>query len=468
MNIRIFDYIVLRSNPVRNLPIRWAGMPIRRYDTPISAIHHIKMKELIDWLPPELASLPRYAVALAIGLLMGLERERNPAAKAGLRTFALTALLGVLTAHLATALGELWLIAVGLFLIGTMMIVAYLNSIHQKEDPGTTTVTALMLCYGLGVMVWQGESQLAVMLGIVSTMLLYFKPELRGLSERSSRCDLLAVLQFAVLSLIILPLVPNRDYGPYGALNPYQIWWMVVLIAGVGLAGYIALRLVGQRRGAVVLGLLGGLVSSTATTLAFSRHARSNSAMMPVAVIVIVLANLVVLIRLGVLATVVAPSVLPQLLPVLIGGLVIGGLGSAYGVHKLQPHGGIPELTMDNPTELRQALGFGLMYAVILLAAAWLSEWLGARGLYGVALVSGLTDVNAITLSSLRLHNLGTLPASVVVNTVTLAVLANLVFKSILTLSIGGRQMARHAVAGMATAGLGLIAAWAIIRGFSA
>jgi len=141
MNIRIFDYIVLRSNPVRNLPIRWAGMPIRRYDTPISAIHHIKMKELIDWLPPELASLPRYAVALAIGLLMGLERERNPAAKAGLRTFALTALLGVLTAHLATALGELWLIAVGLFLIGTMMIVAYLNSIHQKEDPGTTTVT---------------------------------------------------------------------------------------------------------------------------------------------------------------------------------------------------------------------------------------------------------------------------------------------------------------------------------------
>ena len=283
------------------------------------------MNELIPWLPAELASLPRYVVALAIGLLMGLERERNPAAKAGLRTFALTALLGVLAAHLATALGEQWLIAVGLLLVGAMMIAAYLRDPQPEGDPGTTTVAALMLCYGLGVLVWHDEIQLAVMLGIAATMLLYFKPELRGWSQHMTRRDLLSVLQFAVLSLIILPLVPNRNYGPYGALNPYQIWWMVVLIAGVGLAGYAALRLVGQQRGAVMLGLLGGLVSSTATTLAFSRHARASSAMLPIAVIVIVLANLVVLVRLGVLAAVLAPGVLPQLLPVLIGGLVIGG-----------------------------------------------------------------------------------------------------------------------------------------------
>jgi len=401
------------------------------------------MKELINWLPPELASLPRYVVALAIGLLMGLERERNPAAKAGLRTFALTALLGVLAAHLATTLGELWLIAVGLFLVGAMMIAAYLQSPPQDGDPGTTTVAALMLCYGLGVMVWHDEIQLAVMLGIVSTMLLYFKPELRGWSQRMSRHDLLSVLQFSVLALIILPLVPNRNYGPYGALNPYQIWWMVVLIAGVGLAGYAALRLAGQERGAVMLGLLGGLVSSTATTLAFSRHARASRDMMPIAVIVIVLANLVVEVRLGVLAAVLAPGVLPQLLPVLIGGLVIGGLGAIYGVRRLHPQGEMPALAMANPTELRTALGFGLMYAIVLLAAAWLSDWLGTRGLYAVALVSGLTDVDAITLSSLRLYDLDKLPVAGVVNVVTLATLANLAFKSLLTLVIGGWQMAR-------------------------
>jgi len=427
------------------------------------------MSELINWLPAELASLPRYVVALAIGLLMGLERERNPAAKAGLRTFALTALMGVLTAHLATALGELWLIAVGLFLVGAMMIAAYLHAPQQPDgDPGTTTVAALMLCYGLGVMVWHDEIQLAVMLGIAATMLLYFKPELRGISQHMSRRDLLSILQFSVLALIVLPLLPNENYGPYGALNPYQIWWMVVLIVGVGLAGYAALRLVGQQRGAVMLGLLGGLVSSTATTLSFSRHARASSTMMPVAVIVIVLANLVVLVRLGVLAAVLAPGVLTQLLPVLIGGLVAGGLGAAYGVHRLRPQGEMPALAMGNPTELRPALGFGLMYAIVLLAAAWLSDWLGTRGLYAVALASGLTDVDAITLSSLRLHNLGKLTEAVVVNVVILAVLANLVFKSALTLVIGGWQMARHAIAGMGTVGLGMVAAWAIMRGFSA
>jgi len=427
------------------------------------------MTELIAWLPAELASLPRYVAALAIGLLMGLERERNPAAKAGLRTFALTALLGVLAAHLATALGELWLIAVGLFLVGAMMIAAYLHAPQQPDgDPGTTTVAALMLCYGLGVLVWHDEIQLAVMLGVAATMLLYFKPELRGLSQQLSRRDLLSVLQFAVLALIILPLLPNQDYGPYGAINPHHIWWMVVLIVGVGLAGYAALRLVGQQRGAVMLGLLGGLVSSTATTLAFSRHARASSEMMPVAVIVIVLANLMVLVRLGVLTAVLAPEVLSQLLPVLLGGLIAGGLGAAYGVRRLQPQGTLPTLAMGNPTELRPALGFGLLYAVVLLAAAWLSDWLGTKGLYGVALVSGLTDVDAITLTSLRLHNLDKLTVTVAVNVILLAVLSNLVFKSLLTLAIGGWKMARHAVAGMGALGLGLVAAWAIIHGFSA
>ena len=374
----------------------------------------------------------------------------------------------MLAAHLATALGDLWLIAVGLFLVGAMMIAAYLQSPPQDGDPGTTTVAALMLCYGLGVLVWHDEIQLAVMLGIASTMLLYFKPELRGLSQHMTRRDLLSMLQFSVLALIILPLLPDRNYGPYGALNPYQIWWMVVLIVGVGLAGYAALRLVGQQRGAVMLGLLGGLVSSTATTLSFSRHARASSAMMPVAVIVIVLANLVVLVRLGVLAAVLAPEVLTQLLPVLLGGLVAGGLGAAYGVHRLRPQGEMPALAMGNPTELRPALGFGLMYAVVLLAAAWLSDWLGTRGLYAVALASGLTDVDPITLSSLRLHNLDKLTVAVVVNVVTLATLANLVFKSALTLVIGGWQMARHAIAGMGAVGVGMIAAWAIMRGFSA
>jgi uncharacterized membrane protein (DUF4010 family) len=424
------------------------------------------MHELASGLPPELHVLPRYLIALAIGLLMGLERERNPTAKAGLRTFALVALFGVIASHLAEAAGSPAVIVAGLLLVGGMMIAAYLRQPADAEDPGTTTIAALLVCYGLAVLTWLGETQLAVMLGIGTTVLLYFKPELRGLSTRLTRRDLLSVLQFAVLSLIILPLLPNRNYGPYGALNPHQIWWMVVLIAGVGLAGYAALRVFGQKHGVALLGLLGGLVSSTATTLAFSRHARASEAMGRIAVIVIVLANLVVLLRLGVLTTLVAPEIVRQFYPVLAGGLVSGSLAAWYGIGRLRPEGETPELTLSNPTELRTALGFGVLYALVLLAAAWLSDVAGSRGLYAVALVSGLTDVDAITLSSLHLFQLDRLTASEAVDAITLAVLANLGFKSALALVLGGWKMMRHAAAGMGAVALGLIAAWAIMRGF--
>jgi uncharacterized membrane protein (DUF4010 family) len=383
-----------------------------------------------------------------------------------LRTFALCALFVVLVSHLAALSAQPWLIGVGMLLTGGLIIAAYARRAPANDDPGATTIAALLLCFSLGVLIWFGQIQLAVILAIAVTALLYFKPELRGISQHLTRRDLLSILQFALLSFIILPLLPNKNYGPYGALNPYQIWWVVVLIAGVGLVGYAALRLLGQRRGAVMLGLLGGLVSSTATTLAFSRHARDSSAMLPVAVIVIVLANLVVPVRLGVLTAVIAPDVLPQLLPVLIGSLVAGGLGAAYGVYRLKPQRDMPTLAMGNPTEMRSALGFGLAYAAVLLAAAWLSDWLGTNGLYTVALVAGLTDVDPISLSSLRLHNIDKLSSAMVVNVVSLALLSNLTFKTVLALTIGGVKMGRHAAAGLGATALGVILTWAIMRGF--
>ncbi len=416
------------------------------------------MSEVVNWLPAGLNVLPRYVVAILLGLLIGLERERNPAALAGLRTFALTALFGMLAAHLAAISMQPWLIAIGLLLTGGMMIAAYMRPVAERNDPGTTTIAALLLCYGLGVLVWFNEIQLAVILAIGTTALLYFKPELCGMSERLSRKDLLSILQFALLSLIILPLLPNKNYGPYAALNPYQIWWVVVLIVGMGLIGYAALRHAGKR-GMVMVGLLGGMVSSTATTLAFSRHARRDEAMARTAVIVIVLANLVVLIRLSLLAAIVAPAIVRELYPILAGGLLVGALGAWYGFQRLHPHANMPELAVANPTELRPALGFAALYAVILVVSAWVADVAGTRGLYGVALVSGLTDLDAITLSSLRLFNLDQVAGSQVVNIIILAILANLVFKSTMALVLGGWSKMRHAVAGMGAVALGLISA---------
>ena len=411
----------------------------------------------IDFLQGgELEYLPRFITSLAIGLLIGLERERSPAAKAGLRTFALVALFGTVAAMLSEKTNSPWLLLGGLLVVGLMTIAAYFRARDESADPGTTTVAAIAVCYGLGAMIWYDYSTLAVMLAIVTTALLYFKTELRGISQNLSRRDLVSILQFAVLTFIILPVLPDRNYGPHNALNPHQIWLMVVLIAGVSLAGYVALRLVGQRYGAVLLGLLGGLVSSTATTLAYARHSKDSEGFAQLAVVVILLANLMVLIRLAVVSAVVSPSILPQLLPVLGCGFVLGLVAAAYWWRKLSKQSEVLMPEISNPTEIRIAVGFGLLYAAVLFFTAWLSDIAGSGGLYVVALVSGLTDVDAITLSSLRLFELGKLQGAEAVTAIALGILSNIGFKLGLTFLIGGPLLAKRCAAGMITTGAGI------------
>ena len=405
-----------------------------------------------------LAPLPAFLTSLALGLLIGLERERNPASKAGLRTFALVALLGTLAALIAGKTGSPWILAAGLVLVGLMMIAAHARESDAAADPGTTSVAAVCVCYSLGVLIWLGYPTLAVMLGVLTTMLLYFKPELRGLSQSLTRQDLLSILQFAALSFVILPVLPDQNYGPYEALNPYRIWLMVVLISGISLAGYVALRLIGGRHGVLLLGLFGGLVSSTATSMVYARHAR-DPGMLQLAAVVILTANLVVPARLAVLAGVVSPAILPQLAPALGGALACGAIGTFYWWRKLsqQPVLALPEIR--NPTEIRAALGFGLLFGVVLFCSAWLSDAAGSRGLYAVALVSGLTDVDAITLSTLRLYDLGALEPPQAAHAIVLALVSNIAFKLGLVFTVGGAALARRCAPPMlaAAAGAGIV-----------
>jgi hypothetical protein len=191
----------------------------------------------------DFAPLAAFLTSLAIGLLIGAERERNPAAKAGIRTFALTSVFGTLAAMLGERSGGAWLPAVGLAIVGLAIVAAYHRApAAPEEDPGTTTVIALVAAYALGALSWYGERSLAVTLAIGVTALLYFKPELHGILQRFERHDLLSILQFATLSFVILPVLPDKPYGPYGALNPHQIWLMVVLtVGGRALAGQVIL-----------------------------------------------------------------------------------------------------------------------------------------------------------------------------------------------------------------------------------
>jgi uncharacterized membrane protein (DUF4010 family) len=416
------------------------------------------------WLQgTELERLPAFAASLAIGLLMGLERERNPEAKAGLRTFALVALFGATTGLLSETLEAPAILIAGLVVVGAMIIAAYAAD-GDKEDPGTTTVIAVAVCYVLAAMVWFDFESLAVMLAIITTTLLYFKTELRGISTNLERRDLVSILQFSVLTFIVLPVLPDRDYGPYAALNPYQIWIVVVLISGVSLAGYIALRVIGPRYGAPLLGLFGGLVSSTATTLVYARHARGHAAMNGMATTVIVLANLMLLVRLGIVIAFIAPALLRSLLPVLGSGLLLGLACLAYLNTWRSPNKASPMPGIKNPTEIRTALTFAAVYAVVLLLTAWLTDVAGATGLFGVALVSGLTDVDAVTLSSLRLFNTGNVTASQVTIAVVLAIIANTAFKLGLIRVAGSRSLFLRCAGTMMAVAIGLGAALLFLK----
>ncbi len=431
-------------------------------------------------------ALPQFITSLAIGLLIGLERERNPSAKAGLRTFALVSIFGTLTALLATRLGAPLLLIAGLLAVAGMIISSYLKNtsthpdiiladrrasiipsadktpaqairLNENLDPGTTTVIALLISYSLGVMVWYEMGKLAVMLAIGVTTLLYFKPELRGYSQKMTRSDMVAILQFCVLTFIVLPILPNQDYGPYHAFNPYQAWLMVVLISGISLAGYAALHVAGTRYGALFLGVFGGLASSTATTMIYAKNSKADQTMLNLAASVIVIASLVVVIRLMVVSSIVASHILPALLPILVTGLVFGLSVALYNWRKMRHETKLYVPDARNPAELHTAIGFGLLYVAVLLGSAWMKDVAGSHGLYIVALVSGLTDVDAITLSSLRLFNLGQLSENQTVTAITIAFIANLAFKFGLVFFLGGKSLAKQVSVGFSAIACGIL-----------
>jgi uncharacterized membrane protein (DUF4010 family) len=413
----------------------------------------------LSWLSEQgLDRLPDFLTALAIGLLIGLERERNPGTRAGLRTFAIVALAGACATVLAEALEAPSLVVVGLASVAFVMVAAYWHRDAREEpDPGTTTIVAALACYLLAAMALSGWMQLSVMLAVLVTVLLYFKAELGGFARKLERTDLVSMLQFAVVAFIVLPLLPDVDVGPYKAINLRNVWWMVVLISGVSLAGYVALRLVGLRN-APLLGLLGGLVSSTATTLAYSRLSRGAASFLPVGATVILTANLVVLVRVAVLSAVVAPPVFRVLAPLLGLALVAGA--AAY-VLTPKRRDGKRELEMpriSNPVEIRAALAFAALYAVMLLASAWLADLFGSAGLYATAAISGLGDVDAIALSSMRLASQETVTPAQAATAVAIAVGANLAFKLGVCGVAGNRDLLVRCVPGFAAVGVGLAA----------
>ncbi len=393
-------------------------------------------------------------LALALGLLVGLQREWSKNEIAGIRTFPLIAVFGALTGVLTDRTGG-WIVAAGLLVVGAMLVIANLAGLRAgTADPGLTTEAAVLVTFAVGVSVSLGLVGPAIVVTGGVAVLLQWKRELHGFVRLIEEAELRAVSRLVLIGLVILPALPNRDFGPYGVLNPFEVWLMVVLIVGISLAAYAAYRLFGSKAGVLITGLLGGLISSTATTLTYSQTARKDSAQTALGGAVIVLASASVFGRVLFEIAAVAPAVLPQVAPpLLVMTAVIAGLAwAALGRSRREP---LPTLDRKPPSSLGSAIAFGLLYAVVLLAVAAARQHFGQGALYAVAAVSGLTDLDAITLSTSRLIHSGTLTADAGWRMILVGALANLVFKTGLVFAIGGAKLFRWVIPYVSTALVG-------------
>jgi uncharacterized membrane protein (DUF4010 family) len=381
-------------------------------------------------------------IALGIGLLVGLQKERVASPLAGLRTFALVSVFGALAALIARTSGP-WVIVAGLVAITTLTVMGNVMSMRKGDiDPGQTTEVAIVLTFLIGSLVVIGPREAAIVLGATLAMLLHLRDELKSWVARLSDRDVRAMMQFVVVSLIVLPVLPDRTYGPYAVLNPREIWWMVVLIVGINLIGYGAFRLMGARAGTALLGVLGGIVSSTATTMSYARLTKVQEATSGAAVVIVWIASGMVFVR----VLVEIGAVTPEFLPTAAGPLAVMMVVFAIGARVVWSTATAPSespLRPTNPSELRPAVLFALLYAVVLFAVAAAQDLLGNPGLFAAAAISGLTDLDAITLSTSQLVSRRVVDADTGWRLILVATMSNMVFKFGLVASLGSRTLAK-------------------------
>jgi uncharacterized membrane protein (DUF4010 family) len=391
----------------------------------------------------------RLGIALAVGLLIGVERgwQQRGAAEgqriAGLRTFGLIGLLGGLWGLVARHLGDM-LLGFGFLAVAALMITAYSLNRQGDRNHGVTSVVAALVTFTLGALAVRGYQHVAAAAAVVTAVLLSLKAVLHGWLQRLEKVELQGALLLLLISVVLLPVLPNRGYGPWQALNPYEIWWMVVLIAGISFAGYVAIKLAGTRRGILLTGFLGGLVSSTVTTLDLSRLGRRAN-LQAVAAVGVLAACATMFPRIAVEVAVINAALLRQTgLPLLLMTLVTVG-GALWLWHRAQGATGLPakdEPVHRNPFELEPALKFGLLLALVMFLAHLLQAWFGEAGVYLLAAVSGLSDVDAITLSLSRLARTD-LAAVTAARAIILAAVVNTGVKGALVLLLAGGGMGR-------------------------
>jgi len=409
-----------------------------------------------------------FATAALLGALVGIEREKRKAEEketsgtAGLRTFTLLALLGAAAAWLSRSASSPWILAVALLIVGACVVAGYLVAARaDPESTGLTTEVAAIVVFLLGAMVMLGDHALAVGLGVVTAAVLAYKQPLHGFVSKLGWDDVYAGLRLLIATFIALPLLPNEPIDPWGALNPYSLWLLVILISSLSLVGYVLTRMLGPARGAALTGLTGGLVSSTAVTLSFAKEGRDNPQEAAALTCGILLAWAVMFVRVIVLVAVVNRALLAHVLvPFAVMAAVAGGFAAVlyFRGGRIDGTAAKGDLNVQNPFSLTEAAKFAALFAVVLLAVKIVQEHFPPAGLYAVAAAAGLTDVDAITLSMSEFAKGG--DARIAVIAIVIAALTNTIVKCAMVFVIAGSALGRPLlIATSATLAAGLAAA---------
>lgn len=400
----------------------------------------------------------RLAISLGVGLLVGLERESRETRLAGLRTFALVALLGSLCASIPGVAG--WMVAGGLAALALLLLAGQRSG---AAESGITTEVAVLGTFAVGAYAMAGPLPVAIVAGATMAALLHFKATLHGWVDRLGDADLRAIMRFVVVALVIFPALPDRAFGPYGVWNGREIWFMVVLITGINLLGYLVFHFAGPRAGVLAAGLLGGAVSSTATTMASVRRVREEAGESGQESVIVLLASATVFGRLVAEVAVVSPFLLRSAwLPLVTAGAAM--MLVALFVWERSSRRRPTEMKPPNPSELPTAVLFAITYSLVLLAARAARDYFGAGGLYAVAALSGLSDVDAITLSTANLVERGQLEPALGWRLVLVAAVSNLVFKFGLVALTGARRLVVPVAAGFVAAAA-VAVAWVLAGG---
>lgn len=387
-----------------------------------------------------------FGTALGLGLLLGFERQRRQGPGdegfAGARTFAMVSLLGATSAYLQLHLQVAWILPAAFVAVASLAVASYLIT-ARAGDIGATTEVSALLTFVLGALCVAGASAVATAIAVCALLLLSMKTWSQETARHIETADIEAVLKFAIITVIVLPLLPNHAYGPepMNVLNPYKLWLMVVLISGLNFASYVLVKVLGQEHGIPLTGILGGLVSSTAVTLGFSQRSRHEPGRSSAFALGILMAWTIMFIRVLIAVAVINPE-LAKRLAVGISVMGVVSLLSCAFLFTRKDSGETEKVKSgSNPFELGEAVKFGLLFGVVTIVARAAQEYLGSTGLYIAGAIAGLTDVDAIALSMANLAGSQSDMVAVAARTILIAVMANTLTKTGMAASVGSPQL---------------------------